>query len=288
MKLLVIEAMLLCLIILCVGMLLLKPLEKYTTLGAKKIGKFGFRGTNRQDTEYRIDEELEKKFSKWFSPSFIKMLTRAGYKSAGEFILMNLVVVVIAIIADLVIYWFFRQYWWMMIPFSSCIFLPVAHTYGKLQEHEKSLVMQAPIFASVINREFARYGDFEIAFRRASWETTGWISSVFLEMADYLQAVKGDVHGALDIFKELNTHPIAEQFTIAIKNGYDTNNVTAGLTDCSKTAIAEKKKYVMIQIKKKDATIFLNVVFLLFFLMGQITYILFAATNNTSFFLNFN
>lgn len=278
----IIKALTLVGIIVGIAILILRPLEKYTSMGSKTVGKFGFRGTNRQNIEFNFEEEMGRKVSDWVSPSFLAILKRAGYKSLGEFVLYNLFVAVVAIMADLAILWFLGDYWWLTIPATFIVAMPAIYTVGKLQENQHSLVTQAPLFTSIVKREFARYNDMAVAFRRAGALTNGWISEVFTKMDDYLGAVEGDIHGALDIFRELNNHPIAEQFVIAIKQGLQTNNINDGLKDVAISAIHEKKKYVQVQIRKKDATIFLNVVILLMLFVGQISYIIFATTSNMS------
>lgn len=277
------QTLFLVLILFSVGFLVLRPLEKYANVKEKNKSKLDFEGTNRQTTGFNVNLLLEDKFSKWFPEKTKLYLKRANYESFGELILIYLLVIVLTLIIELVIFWFFFEYWFLMIPVAFLLVVPVAHIIGKLQEHEKDLLSQAPHFTSVIIREFSRYNNMEIAFRRAAAETKGWTRIVFTKMCDYLKAVEGDIDGALNIFNELHGHQITDQFVIAIKQGMSTNKVHEGLVNVSRNAMHEKKLMEIREMKKSDGIIFLNVTVLVMILFADFAYIILNTVGNSIF-----
>jgi Flp pilus assembly protein TadB len=251
--------------------------EKYMGFGfSKKKNKYNFRGTNRQDNLYKIEEELESAIAKWVPISVVRTLRRAGIDSLGEFILQLILILLIVIAAIVLILWFLPQYRWVSVGPILLLFTPVLYVAGKLKENERNLILQSPIFTSIISREFSRYNNMEQAFRRAGEETSGWTQVVFKKMVDYMDAVRGDVDGALEIFRSLNEHTVADQFYMSIKQGLATNQVHDALASVSKNALLAKKRMEVEEAKKNDSIIFANAIALFLVLMAQVGYYAFS------------
>jgi len=249
-------------------------LDKYKVFGSTKK-RYMYRGTNRQSHNFKLHEDLENLFGAKIPSTLVEALQRAGTNSIGEFLLQIIAVIVIVAIIVAVNLWFFPEFWWASIFALFLLVLPPLQVISKLIEHERDFIKQAQLFASTISVEYSRHNDWEVSFRAAVNATTGWTQEVFSRMVNYMDSVKGDVDGALEIFKKLHKHTLADQFVMCVKQGNELSKVKNNLINMKKSAMRAKKELDIKQSKKNDAVIFMAAMSLFLVLGGAAAYYLF-------------
>lgn len=261
------------LIVTPVSFLILNAINKYSGKESRRRSRFEFRSTNRQDTYHRLEDDVELTFSKWIPDTAQIKLQKAGIQSLAEFVLMLLAVVIVGIIAVIVNCIFFPKYWFAAFFYVPILLgSPIVYVYSMVASNQKQLITQIPLICSVIGREFSRTRNMEYAFQRVYEETRGWPKTVFKKMVDYLNAVKGDVNGALEILVKFNESSIIDQLVISMKQGMNTDRIQEGLDSVSRNAILQKKEMQLKESKSNDAFIFSSAVLLVVLLMVQAAY----------------
>lgn len=265
---------LLCIIVVILppGLYIAQIVGKYTGSNTRRRRMLEFKGTNKA-SQYRFGDDVNTSLSRFFSPAFVGKMKKAGIQTITDFLTYVVLFLILASVGFVLNLLFLPDKWYLVFVYGPILIsFPFFAVPVQIASNEKDLVRQMPRVASIITREFSRTKSMDKAFHRVAEETTGWTQKVFIQMDEYLQAVKGDVIGSLRIMENLFDHNIVDQFSLSIKQGLNTDKIQIALGNVAKNALLERKKHDLAESKKNDGVIYTNAVILFLLMFIQIAY----------------